>query len=59
MSHPPALSDAGTAVLADWESARRKDIADARYAAMKKQYDIEINWPRDIDTSPIKTSSLP
>ncbi|RWX26545.1 peptidyl-prolyl cis-trans isomerase [Rhizobium leguminosarum] len=59
MSHPLALSDAGTAVLADWESARRKDIADARYAAMKKRYDIEINWPRDIDTSPIKTSSLP
>lgn len=49
----PLLDDVKDAVELDWESARRQEIADSRYAEMKKQYDIRVAWPT---ASPIETS---
>jgi hypothetical protein len=54
----PSLADVKTAVQSDWESARRKEIADKRYAEMRKQYDVKIELPADMATSPVETSGV-
>lgn len=58
-SRAPSLGEAKAEVLADWESVRRKEIADKRYAEMRKQYEIKIAWPLEMPASPIKTSGVP
>jgi hypothetical protein len=57
-SRMPSLEDVKSAVQLDWESARRREIADNRYTEMKKQYDLKIAWPTDLGAPPIETSGV-
>jgi parvulin-like peptidyl-prolyl isomerase len=54
----PSLADVRTPVQSDWESARRKEIADKRYAEMRQQYDVKIELPANMATSPVETSGV-
>jgi parvulin-like peptidyl-prolyl isomerase len=56
--HTPLLEDVKAEVRLDWESARRKEIANKRYADMRKQYDVRVVGPSDTATAPIKTSGV-
>ncbi|URK87780.1 hypothetical protein LP421_08220 [Rhizobium sp. RCAM05350] len=53
----PSLDDVKAAVRSDWESARRRDIADRRYVEMKKRYEIKVVWPED-RPAPKETSGV-
>lgn len=53
----PSLDDVKAAVRSDWESARRRDIADRRYVEMKKRYEIKVAWPEDLP-APKETSGV-
>ncbi|WP_240539673.1 peptidylprolyl isomerase [Rhizobium sp. CCGE 510] len=57
-SHAPLLEDVRSAVQLDWETARRREIADGRYSEMKKQYDVKIAWPAGLGAPPIETSGV-
>jgi hypothetical protein len=54
----PSLDKVKGAVQLDWESARRKEIADSRYAEMKRQYEVKVLLPTDMTASPIQTSGV-
>jgi hypothetical protein len=57
-ARPPSFDDISASVLLDWESARRKEIADRRFSEMKAQYEVRILWPKDMASSPIEISGV-
>jgi hypothetical protein len=43
----PELPTVRDAVLRDWQSVKREEIAQARCRVMRERYQIEIDWPED------------
>lgn len=54
----PSFDAVRTAVQADWDASKRREIADRRYEEMKKQYEVRVNLPSDMPATPIKTSGV-
>lgn len=54
----PALPDVLQKVRSDWESDRRREIADNRYADMKSKYDIKVSGSADGAASVINASGV-
>ncbi|MEI1252202.1 peptidylprolyl isomerase [Rhizobium aouanii] len=54
----PSLDDIKAAVQLDWESGRRKEVADRRYTEMKRQYEVKVLIPTDVTASPVETSGV-
>lgn len=47
----PALDDVRKAVVRDWQTIKRREIADARYQLLLDNYDVQIVWPENLDSS--------
>lgn len=47
----PALDDVRKAVVRDWQTIKRREIADARYQLLLDNYDVQIVWPENSDSS--------
>ncbi|WP_436643398.1 peptidyl-prolyl cis-trans isomerase [Microbaculum sp. FT89] len=45
----PDLADVRDAVRRDWEGEKRREIAEARYRAMRDKYDVTVIWPEAPD----------
>jgi parvulin-like peptidyl-prolyl isomerase len=54
----PIIEDVEVAVRSDWESTRRRELAESRYSDMREQYDVRIDWPTGMAASPIETSGV-
>jgi hypothetical protein len=54
----PSLDVVKAAVQLDWESGRRREIADKRYTEMKRQYEVKVLLPTDMMASPIEMSGV-
>jgi parvulin-like peptidyl-prolyl isomerase len=54
----PSLDVVKAAVQLDWESERRREIADRRYREMKRKYEVKVLLPTDMTASPVETSGV-
>ncbi|WP_426129496.1 peptidyl-prolyl cis-trans isomerase [Pararhizobium sp. PWRC1-1] len=52
------LTDVRDKVRLDWESDRRKEITDKRYAEMKARYDVKVLWPAEQASSLVSASGV-
>lgn len=46
-SRDPNLAEVRDAVRRDWEGEKRREIAEARYRAMRDNYDVTVIWPEE------------
>jgi hypothetical protein len=58
VASPAALPDVLQKVQSDWESDRRREFADRRYAEMKSKYNITISKPADEAATVINISGV-
>ncbi|MEM7463388.1 MAG: peptidylprolyl isomerase [Pseudomonadota bacterium] len=47
----PLLEDVRRAVVRDWQTNKRREIADSRYQQLLDNYDVEIVWPESESSS--------